>query len=901
MPISFRELDPNFIIKFDVDDYNEERLKNELINKQIHFKSGTDNDEKQSSLYLRVDPNEEKLLDLFDVILDMKFIKNVIPIYDHETKRRISYSVEDIIKDFYRFPTESELIELTLLSGNPELGFYFVYFNYYMKSLVTAGVGGLLIRYVYGKENSSFNGIYTLGIVLWSLYFTINWVYKIKPSYRKKLLKVQKLSIQFMRNKNNLKAESTRKSILMKKVGFLPIAFVFVTALLFCQLSCFSLEIFVTQLYDGKYTVIFSLLPPILLSIFTTLLTTIYNLIFVNPFVRLENGPSPDSSRLEKNIPLLFLMNFAPLMITLFLYYPIGSTFKRKWNTEFRPMIKRNYSLPLKGRDFKIDADRHNNQIIYFTITNQIVLLALDNILPILLQKVKERIRGSNKSTSNKSLTISNMKFTNPTEIEYWQQGQIYENNIWGEFNVDENYKKLIIQLGFVMLFSTIWPLAPLIYFMFNIIFFRADLYRSLIKCTPSSIPNNHIPPQTVEMERHSSQGSWDVILQVITWLGTVVNPLISLLYHQQIVTTDTVNEKVLVKHPWINKLFGKLFTSKVYIPGIIGFEQCLLLGVAVMYKMRNSPASKPSSMKNTAMSQIPSDTQKNVSLLSQNNVNTNLDATDKNLRTQKHNVTNSSSSSVTGEVGRTFDKLENPEGTPISNVRRRGYTLPASADSHLTKKRSTTIKSADETPSPTPIPLLSNSEDTPVKHRNSIASMKKFVTKLKPRSPAPPEETEYPPPEIYVAGKYHEMNENHFPQTLRNSAEETRHRSGSLRSDLNAAPVSPDSLAATAATAALFGGSDHHASSYTHKPVAETHRAPVKHEHVLKNITNTNDAKALNLAQGHIHGKSHIPRQHHKVHDHQNYISKSDIRKDGFGEKIGKDKSIFNRLKMKL
>lgn len=901
MPISFRELDPNFIIKIDRDDYNEQLLKKELINKRIHYKSGTDNDEKQSSLYLRVDPDEDKLLDLFDIILDMKFIKNVIPIYDHETKRHISYSVEDIIKDFYRFPTENELIELTLLSGNPDIGFYFVYFNHYMKSLMTAGIGGLLIRYIYGKENSSFNGIYTLWIVLWSLHFTANWVYKLKPRYMKKLLKVQKLSIQSMKNKNNLKQENPRKSILLKKVGFLPIAIIFMAALLFCQLSCFSFEIFVTQLYDGKYTTIFSLFPPILLSIFTTVLITIYNLVFVNPFVNLENGPSPDSSRLEKNIPLLFLMNFAPLMITLFLYYPMGSTFTRKWNTEFRPMIKRNYSLPLKGREFNIDMNRHNNQIVYFTITNQVILLALDNILPIVLKKVKEKLLGSNKPTSNKSLTVSNMKFTNPTEIEYWQQGQAYENNIWGEFNVDENYKKLIIQLGFVILFSTIWPLTPLIYFMFNVIFFRADLYRSLIKCTPSSIPNNHIPPQAVEMERHSSQGSWDIILQIITWLGTIVNPLISLLYHQPIMTTDTITENVVVKHPWIKKLFGKLFRLKVYIPGVIGFEQCLLLTFVIMYKMRSSSAHGQNSLKYNAMSQIPSTTQKNTSASLQNSSSAKLETNDKDIILQKSDVSNPSSASVIGETDRIFDNMENPEDTSISNVRRRGFTLPTKIDPHITKKRSATITSADETPTSTPTPLLSDSDDTPVKHRNSIASMKKFVTKLKPHSPVPPQETEYPPPEMYVTGKYHEMNENHFPQTLRNSVEETRHRSGSLRSDLNTTPVSRNSLAATAATAALFGGSDNHNSSYTHKSIDETRKPSIKYEHVLKNITNANDAEALNLAQGRIHGKSRIPRQHYNVHDHQNYISKSDIKKRGTNEKIVKDRSIFDRLKMKL
>ncbi|KAG0661482.1 hypothetical protein C6P45_001304, partial [Maudiozyma exigua] len=831
MPISFRELDPNFIIKFNRDDYNEELLKNALINKRINCKSGTDNDKKQSSLYVRIDPNEDKILDLFDVIMDMKFIRNVIPIYDHETKRRITYSVEDIIKDFYRFPTDNELIELTLLSGNPDVGFYFVYFNYYMKYLIIAGAGGLLIRYIYGKEKSSFNGLYTFGIFLWSLYYTINWVYKLKPSYSKKLLKVQKLSVQFMKNKNNLKQESSPKITVLKKIGFLPIAALFVAGLLFCQLSCFSLEIFVTQLYDGNYTVIFSLFPPILLSIFSTLLTTIYNLVFVNPFVKFEKGPSPDGSRLEKNIPLIFLMNFAPLMITL------------KWNTEFRPMIKRNYSLPLKGSEFGIDVNRHNNQMIYFTITNQLVTLALDNILPIILQKVKEKFMGSGKSTSSKSLTLSNMKFNNPTEIEYWQQGQNYENNIWGEFNVDENYKKLIIQLGFVMLFSTIWPVTPFIYFMFDIIFFRADLYRCLIKCTPSSIPNNQISPQPVEMKRHSSQGSWDIILQILTWFATIVNPLISLLHHHhQIIATTTVDEKSIVRHPWIQKGVHKLLISNEYIPGVIGLEQCLLLAAVVSYKMHTSSGRPQHSKKYDAMSQITSDTQKNVSTSPQSITITNFDMHGKEINSQEKNISNTNNDSTTTKVRDAGDNTSNI-------VRRRGYTLPNKTEPHTTRKRSTTITSEDETPSPTVTPQFSYTDDTPVKHRNSIASMKKFVLKLKRHSTHPPEETEYPPPEMYVTGKYHEMNENHFPQTLRNSAEETRHRSGSLRSDLNNVSTSPNSLAATAATAALFGGSENH-NSYTHKPSNEVTRVPIKHEHILKNITNTNDAKAMNLAQ---------------------------------------------------
>ncbi|SMN20357.1 similar to Saccharomyces cerevisiae YBR086C IST2 Plasma membrane protein that may be involved in osmotolerance [Maudiozyma saulgeensis] len=893
MNVSLKQLDPNFIIYFENKGTNQELLLNKLQTEKIPAFGSTTVNQDDGYAYVRLDPTEDRLLDLFDVITNLKYIKKVVPIYDQSTQKRINYYVRNILRNILKTPNEKELIALTTLSGDPDLGLYFIYFTYYMKSLFVAGILGLGFRFYYGSRESEFNLSYTLSIVLWSIFFTINWIYYRKPYYVSKLYQTQKISFTDIVNKNKLGNESSHKSILLKKIIFVPIVLVFMIGLVFLQLSCFSLEIFVTQLYDGNYIGVFSLIPPILLSVLTPILLAVYNLIFVNPFVTLENGPAPKSSKLEKNIPFLFLMNFSPLLITLFLYYPFGSVFAKKWSNEFRPQLMKEYTLPLKKTDFIADKNRHNAQIIYFTITNQIILLTMDNILPIILNKVTQFITGSNKPTSKQSLTKLHIMNVNPSEIEYWEQGEFYKDNVWGNFDVDENMKKLILQLGFVMLFSTIWPLTPLVYLTFNLVVFRADLVRSLHKCTPSSIPNNLVAPLQLFTQHHSSLGSWDVILQITTWLGTIISPLASLMYHhrpQQMMSSTNLGSKTARGIRYLNSFLE----TKSNIPVIMGLEQLSLLLLVVIYKVcttQRHNANSSISKRNTTRETEKYDTVSIAAVVSS-----------RNNKLMDNIPINASLAKSTQAIAIGTSTSINEGKTGVLHSRRRGTTLPTDTQPHIEIQRSINIKAGDETTPMKDMPQSETVNETQAKHRNSIISMEKFIGKLKPHH-TPHEEIEYPPPEVYTSAKYHEMNETHFPETLRENGKQREHRSASLSSTSHMPSVSPNSLAATAAMAALSGEGNYRNIETKNAKLDRSLEKSEKRENVLRNVTNTERQSSTILKRRSQKNdpshKTHIPKPEtppmHKVkrlNDERKKIPEEDSKKK---------KGIFSKLKNKI
>ena len=204
-------------------------------------------------------------------------------------------------------------------------------------------------------------------------------------------------------------------------------------------------------------------------------------------------------SKVEKNFVLTFFTSYMPLFITLFFYLPLGY----KITPELRAIIAEwsfMLHIPVNGfkanvtdEDFIIDVKRYRNQFFYFIVTAQVIAAVMQNLLPIATDKILPLLKkkeNQNGEDLNKVLT-STVKSYFPREVPLWQKVNSYHINGYGEFDVDENFKKLVIQFGFLTIFSIIWPLAPLVCLIFNFFIFKADLWRALKKCMPSSNPED--------------------------------------------------------------------------------------------------------------------------------------------------------------------------------------------------------------------------------------------------------------------------------------------------------------------------------------------------------------------------------------------------------------------------
>lgn len=529
---SLQQLDPNCVIVLKNTVKNMTQLVSELDTRGLSVITRPGQDENTVYAFTRFDLNDVEDVEgcLKNITSVIPTVEKVIPIYDNEITKRIDNLYKKTVKGkFLSLPTDSDFMEMYALTGDAEQSLYFAFFRNYIKWLLPMAFFGVLVRYTSNKDPWEFNPYYAASLLVWAMTYTSFWVYKKKKHYTSMFPSSQPVEDMINGNAN---CYDSPTSVLLKKSCFAPVALAFAATLICCQLMCFSIEIFFTQIYDGPLASITSLIPTILLSVITNIITMIYNTFFVEKFVSWENSPNPKTSRMEKNFVLLFFVNYTPLLITLFLYLPFGYLV----NSTIKDSVigwAHNYHLSTINDDFKINTTRYKSQIFFFTVTNQIVGFAMDNILPMVLAKVlpivKSKISKNDKKTGITGESIIKEEY--PGELKKWKKISLYNSGPWGEFDVDVNYRKVIIQFGFVSMFSVLWPLAPSLYVFFNILTLKADIWRALKKCTPKGFANVAGNEEFEDAQIEKSTYSWNNLLVIITWLSTIIGPTITFMY----------------------------------------------------------------------------------------------------------------------------------------------------------------------------------------------------------------------------------------------------------------------------------------------------------------------------------------------------------------------------------
>lgn len=544
MSESFQQLDPNYVIAFDFSPDNLTQLLTELCAKGLHVLPRPGYDKDTVYAFTRVDDRDihrsvdgegetsiETSEESGDEILHrlcqpLKFVKSITKIHDFETRKKLDKTSSSLIAKPLGLPSTQELVQLERLTRNARQALYFAFFKTYILWLIPLSVVGVFSKIIRPSTSWEFNIPYTAFLVVWSLLFASSWVYKSEPLYSSKFGKVQSFSET---SEQNL---STASTVLLKKLCFLPVAILFVASLLSFQFICFFVEIFITQFYAGPLGSIMALIPTVMICSFIPVLTIVYNKVFVDRLVKWENGPNPVRSKVEKNFILTFFTSYVPLLITLLVYLPLGY----KITPELRATIAEwSYKLhiPIGQSDFVIDINRYRNQYFYFTVTNQVIAFSMENLVPLFQSKlvglVMSKIKKGEKDTD--SIIASTVKSYFPRELPVWQKVNSYHVNDFGEFNVDDNFRKVIIQFGYLSMFSTIWPLAPLVSLVFSYAMFKADLWRALKKCTPSTNPNDIMINENNYNATPVSSNPWNSILSAISWVGATAGPTLLVMY----------------------------------------------------------------------------------------------------------------------------------------------------------------------------------------------------------------------------------------------------------------------------------------------------------------------------------------------------------------------------------
>ncbi|CCK72322.1 uncharacterized protein KNAG_0J02430 [Huiozyma naganishii CBS 8797] len=514
MARDLEELDPNCVLVFQNTPENETQVVAALehIDLDTIVKVGNENTSKYA--FLRIDCMIEyaALCKVLRQSLHL-VVNKCIPLYDNDRTRKLDTLGMRLNKGMFSFPIpkDFELANFAHLTKNPTQALYFAFCTHYEKYLRFLAIVGTIVHFVGSTSKpAEFNKFYSVVLNVWSVTFVTSWVYS-KQGYYAKLFGKTVVSLPPVGD------FSSPRAVLKRKLLSVPVSVLFVLILVAFQFLCFGLEIFSTQIYTGPFKSILSLVPTVSMIVFVPLLTRIYNTFFVERFIRFENSAYPAHSRTEKNFALTFCATYMPLLITLFVYLPLGHLFTNGVKNKISKC-----GVPVISNVFTINTKRHQKQLFFFVFPNQVILYATDHIIPVLLKKYVGKKSSKGTKEVDAELTIKN---EHPREYRYWQRAKMFDTQITEEFDVESAFKKTVLQFGFIAMFSNIWPLAPLVLLLVNRLVLKSDMIKALKKSRPATVPFDDDSDAQCAGHTVTLAGirPWDDILKIIAWFGVIV------------------------------------------------------------------------------------------------------------------------------------------------------------------------------------------------------------------------------------------------------------------------------------------------------------------------------------------------------------------------------------------
>lgn len=469
-------------------------------------------------------------------------VVNIVPVTSAFDESRI---VEDLKDTFTRPELSANQIKRTY---GVQIALYFEFYKYYIYWLFGLSVLGI---FQYFKKSKTYSLGYTFLNLLWGTFFLAFWhrkqqylvnLWGVQNSHlvEEHSLELAEINERFEPQSSYLHKNNTEGFRFVKQLFFIPIALAFAAVLISYQLGCFFIEIFLTDLYDGPGKSYLTLLPTVLISVFVPILTIIYNLV-TSVVIKLEGHDtqvSENQSVLIKAYVLNFLTSYAPLLITSFLYLPFAhlvgphlgdiQTTISTYVGENRFYAK--YLTKLKSqKEFKINQGRLNAQFFYFVVTNQVLQAFLKYILPLLITKVVKLYQT--KVQKKPQLQTS---ADDPYEARWLQNVRLSLD--LPEYVVDDDFRSVVLQYGYLILFGPVWPLAPLVSLIFAVVFFKLDHFKLF--------NGNYFKPPIPK--RVDSIHPWNWALFLLTWLGSIVSPVVTAFYRHGTAPPKTMGQFAL-------------------------------------------------------------------------------------------------------------------------------------------------------------------------------------------------------------------------------------------------------------------------------------------------------------------------------------------------------------------
>ncbi|KIJ59796.1 hypothetical protein HYDPIDRAFT_118162 [Hydnomerulius pinastri MD-312] len=539
-------------------------------------------------------------------------VSSVMVLHDHEFN-------DHWIRLWTRHRIASVQLEKIRDQFGDSVALYFFFLTAYTRALIfPAGLG--VAFYFFGTPYSA---LYSSLLLVWSIVFVEWW-----------RLQERILSVRWC-TRGSFRVEKRRADYIpsfpwwkkeTRKMASVPVILLFASVLAVVLTGIFVLEAFVTQLYKGPGHRIVAFSPTLLFMALVPKLLEMYKT-HAKRFTDWENHAhqSSHASSLSTKVFTLSAMNaYLGLALSAFVYVPFGESVMHfvqyhlfssgahhaaaileRLNINFNETVKFGSG---GGRGEKVvekvtahslfEADRANarrklnpsrlqEQMFAFTVTNQVVNNFMEIGLPYVLRAVesfragKGFRNGNGKGGKKKRVAFEDEPTGQGQDARTKEEREFLETVrsevSLPEYEVFEDYGEMVTQFGYVALWSTIWPLAPVMALLNNYIEARSDAFKIAVH-TRRPIP-----------VRTDTIGPWLESLSFLTWLSALTNSALVYLFrppdhvHGEMTTVMNTEGDRLPEHSGYNGIAAtkELLISALLI-ALLASHAFLLLRTAV-------------------------------------------------------------------------------------------------------------------------------------------------------------------------------------------------------------------------------------------------------------------------------------------------------------------------------
>ncbi|KAK3487798.1 calcium-activated chloride channel-domain-containing protein [Neurospora hispaniola] len=455
-----------------------------------------------------------------------KYVDSIFPLHDHDFNRRWIKAWSSKY-----FLDEEDLNRIRDKFGE-RVAFYFAFLQSYFAFLLFPAAFGFAAWLILGK----FSWFYAVVNALWSVVFFEHWKTKeVDLAVRWGVRGVSRIQhprpqFQFEREAQDpVTGEIVRVYSPFKRLARqllqIPFALACVVVLGGLIVSCFSIEVFITEIYTGPFKQYLTFLPTVLLTIFMPTFSGLLTHL-AEKLTKAENYETHDAhqaSFIEKIFVLNFITSYLPIFLTAFVYVPFGKllvpyldVFKvtaQSFTTMEKPVTK----------SWEINPDRLTTQVIYFTVTAQIVNFLTEVIVPYAKRKVFKKVQEvqSEFTGNGHELQIKD----HPDEADFLKR--VRNEAELDAYDVTVDYREMVVQFGYLSLFSVIWPLAACSFLVNNWVEARSDAMKIAIG-SQRPVP-----------WRADSIGPWLNSLGFLSWLGSITSAALVYLFNKHDINPD--------------------------------------------------------------------------------------------------------------------------------------------------------------------------------------------------------------------------------------------------------------------------------------------------------------------------------------------------------------------------